>query len=166
MPQAGPAWELPNKGTLPFSRQSQSCPEAGPLKPPTRPFSLVPEGPRLGAGGVVSVEWKGAADMASLVIGIIHLPTKTPCGVCGRPTSHAPGPALFVAESVAAVCRECGSLHAPSLAALLKLGRVAERVGRVGRHTLSPPLAMMIDLAHAAEAYTHSNLGPKTMRAA
>jgi hypothetical protein len=34
---------------------------------------------------------------------------------------------------------------------------VAERVGRIGRHTLVPPLGALLDLAHAAEDYSHSS---------
>jgi hypothetical protein len=38
----------------------------------------------------------------------------------------------------------------------LDLAQVAERVGRIGRHTLVPPLGALLDLARAAEDYTHS----------
>jgi hypothetical protein len=40
---------------------------------------------------------------------------------------------------------------------LLDLAQVAERVGRIGRHTLSPPLGALLDLARAAEDYTHTS---------
>jgi hypothetical protein len=52
------------------------------------------------------------------------------------------------------VCRPCGKKHAPSLVALLDLAHVAERVGRIGRHTLVPPMGALLDLARAAESYT------------
>jgi len=54
------------------------------------------------------------------------------------------------------VCRSCGKKHAPSLAALLDLERVAQRVGRIRRHTLVPPFEALLDLARAAEVYTAS----------
>jgi hypothetical protein len=75
------------------------------------------------------------------------------CGLCGRPTEAATGPHLVVADSGEAVCLSCGREHAPALAALLRLARVAERVGRIGRHTLVPPLNALLDLAGVAEDY-------------
>jgi hypothetical protein len=58
-----------------------------------------------------------------------------------------------MAESAAPVCRECGRHVAPELTALLGLGQVAERVGRMKRHTLVPPLEALLELAGAAENY-------------
>jgi hypothetical protein len=104
--------------------------------------------------------------MPPFVIRISPVPGDAPCGVCGAAVAHAGGPALFLAEGSAAICRECGDRHAPGLAALLHLGRVAERVGRAGRHTLSLPITMMIDLAHAAETYARSAGANKLKRAA
>jgi ribosome-binding protein aMBF1 (putative translation factor) len=75
------------------------------------------------------------------------------CGLCGRQTKSGPGPELFVAESAAPVCRDCGRNVAPELTALLGLGQVAERVGRMKRHTLVPPLEALLELAGAAESY-------------
>jgi hypothetical protein len=40
------------------------------------------------------------------------------------------------------------------------LARVAERVGRINRHTLVPSLGALLDLARAAENYSHSALVP------
>ena len=57
---------------------------------------------------------------------------------------------------------KCGRKHAPSLVALLDLAHVAERVGRIGRHTLVPPLDALLALARAAEEYTHT--GPEPQR--
>jgi hypothetical protein len=54
------------------------------------------------------------------------------------------------------VCRDCGKSHAPALAALLDLAHVADRVGRIGRHMLVPPLDALLDLARAAENYNDS----------
>jgi len=78
------------------------------------------------------------------------------CGLCGRRTVPLPGPSLCLPESLDAVCQECGKEHAPELAALLDLARVAQRVGRINRHTLVPSFHELLDLARAAENYTHS----------
>jgi len=40
--------------------------------------------------------------------------------------------------------------------ALLDLARAAQRVARIHRHTIVPPLHALLDLARAAENYTHS----------
>jgi hypothetical protein len=73
-----------------------------------------------------------------------------PCGFCGRPT----GSQLVVAETAAPVCPECGRRHAPELTALLDLADTARRIGRIGRHSVFPPLGALLDLASAAEKYT------------
>jgi hypothetical protein len=78
----------------------------------------------------------------------------------------ASGPRLSLAETSAVVCRDCGKKHAPSLVALLDLAQVAERVGNIGRHTLVPPLTVMIDLVQAAEDYSHSQRAPAKGRRA
>ena len=79
------------------------------------------------------------------------------CSLCGKRVSGGAGPHLCLEDSPEEpVCRDCGRLHAPSLAALLDLARVAERVGRIGRHTLVPPLHALLDLARAAENYTEA----------
>jgi hypothetical protein len=80
-----------------------------------------------------------------------HTPAR--CGLCGRNTSATSGPHLAVAGGEADVCRDCGKGHAPSLVALLDLARVAERVGRIGRHTVVPPMGAILDLVKAAEDY-------------
>jgi hypothetical protein len=82
-------------------------------------------------------------------------PAHTPprCALCGGSTSCAAGPQLAIVGDEAAVCRSCGKRHAPSLVALLDLARVAERVGRIGRHTVVPPMAAILDLVKAAEDY-------------
>jgi hypothetical protein len=78
------------------------------------------------------------------------------CTFCWAPAASGGGPQLLLADSCDAVCRGCGKKHAPSLVALLDLARAAERVGRIGRYTVSPPLTALLDLARAAENYTHS----------
>jgi hypothetical protein len=91
----------------------------------------------------------------------LHCPkTGGACGLCGGPACSTPGPRLSVAESMNLVCPDCARKHAPSLVALLDLARVAERVGRIGQHTLVPPLGALLDLARAAENYTQAAGGP------
>lgn len=80
-----------------------------------------------------------------------------PCALCEQPVPAASGPRLCLAESLNPVCQACASEHAPSLVALLDLVRVADRVGRIGQHTLVPPLAALLDLARAAENYTRAS---------
>jgi hypothetical protein len=98
--------------------------------------------------------------MAHLTINVQHGAAPACCGLCGGRMAEAAGPRLSLAETSAVVCRDCGKKHAPSLVALLDLARVAERVGKIGRHTLVPPLTVMIDLVQAAEDYSHSRLAP------
>jgi hypothetical protein len=94
--------------------------------------------------------------MATLTIKMPASVSPDSCGLCGSHTGRAAGPRLFLADRPDAVCRTCGRKHAPSLVALLDLAQVAERVGRIGQHTLVPPLGALLDLAHAAEDYTHT----------
>jgi hypothetical protein len=63
-----------------------------------------------------------------------------------------------MADSSDPVCKECGRKHAPSLVALVHLADEAERVARIGRHTVFPPLTALLDLARAAETY-HLSVG-------
>jgi hypothetical protein len=53
---------------------------------------------------------------------------------------------------------------APELTALIDLAAVAERVGRIGRHTLVPPMAALLDLARAAEQFADAR--PRSFRQA
>jgi hypothetical protein len=66
------------------------------------------------------------------------------------------GTQLVLADTQEPVCQECGRHHAPALAALLDLAIEAERVGRIGRHTVFPPYTALLDLARAADDYTSS----------
>lgn len=76
------------------------------------------------------------------------------CAVCDKGLAPAAGPRLVHADTQEPICRDCGRRHAAPLAALLELAQVARRVGRIGRHTLVPPLHALLDLARAAERYT------------
>jgi len=93
--------------------------------------------------------------MTNLVIQLRANGSSDGCAFCGKQTG-AGGAQLFLAATQEPVCRDCGKKHAPALAALLDLARAAERVGRMGPHTVSPPLAALLDLARAAENYTCS----------
>ena len=62
----------------------------------------------------------------------------------------------YPAKRVSPVCQ--GACTA--LLALLELAQVAEQVGRIGRHTLVPPLNALLDLNRAAEQYLEARLRP------
>jgi hypothetical protein len=98
--------------------------------------------------------------MTDLVINCTGSSADDCCSLCGSQTTFGQGPRLFRANSRDAVCRDCGKEHAPSLVALLDLATIAQRVGRIGRHTLVPPLTALLDLAHAAENYSFTNPEP------
>lgn len=87
------------------------------------------------------------------------------CGVCGRPTAFPAG-ANLTADGTDVVCTRCGRERAPALAALVQLARVAERVGRMERHTLTPPLTALLDLARAAEDYARAVVPEQRRQAA
>jgi hypothetical protein len=95
--------------------------------------------------------------MVQLVIQVHSQGKQEVCAVCGRRSYMAEGPQLYVAGRPAPACRDCGKKHAPVLAALLDLAATARRVGRIGRHTLFPPLTALLDLARAAEDYLHTS---------
>ncbi|MCS7045495.1 MAG: hypothetical protein NZO58_03970 [Gemmataceae bacterium] len=78
------------------------------------------------------------------------------CPLCGTLTRWGRGPRLVDAERSATICRACGKRHAPALVALLDLAHVADKVGRQGRHLLTPPMEALLDLARAAEDYWSS----------
>jgi hypothetical protein len=80
--------------------------------------------------------------------------TTAPCGICGQPTSAPAGTQLVVADTQQPVCLDCGRRHSPSLVALVQLANEAERVGRIGRHTVFPPYTALLDLARAATEYS------------
>jgi hypothetical protein len=95
--------------------------------------------------------------MVQLVIQIHAQGKHEACALCGRRSFLAEGPQLYVADCPALVCRDCGKKHAPALTSLLDLAGTAKRVGRIGRHTLFPPLTALLDLARAAEDYLHTS---------
>ena len=86
--------------------------------------------------------------------------TNEPCCLCGQAALAPPGMQFILAGSSAPVCQDCGRKHAPSLAALVHLADAATRIGRIGRHSVFPPLTALLDLANAAEKYAHT-AGPR-----
>jgi hypothetical protein len=91
--------------------------------------------------------------MTQLLLHPSPVPTDR-CGLCDRELAPTSGVTLVQATDHSPVCPACAWQHAPSLAALARLADVATRVGRIGRHTVFPPLTALLDLARAAEQYT------------
>lgn len=81
-----------------------------------------------------------------------------PCGLCGQALLAHSGPGLCLRENGQLVCRDCGRREAPHLLALLDLAQAAERIGKVSRHVLVPPMESLLNLARAAEDYVNSNV--------
>ena len=77
-----------------------------------------------------------------------------PCGLCGQPVTLSQGLQLFLVDKRRPVCCRCGQKAAPTLAALVGLACAAERIAKIGQHTVSPPLSALLELARAAENYT------------
>jgi hypothetical protein len=71
-----------------------------------------------------------------------------------------PGNQLVLVETGAPICADCGRKHAPSLDALVQLASTAERVTKIGRHNVFPPLTALLDLASAAEKYSSAAKEP------
>jgi hypothetical protein len=93
--------------------------------------------------------------MAEFAIALQGAPLTDSCALCGKRVAGV-GPHLVLADGQELVCRECGRRQAPGLVALLDLAHVARRVGRIGHHTLVPPLHALLDLARAAEHYAEA----------
>jgi len=98
--------------------------------------------------------------MAQLAITWQPQGTSGVCGLCTREVACGDGPGLCLAESGNPVCRACGKARTPALVALLDLAGIADHVGRIGRHTLVPPMGALLELAGAAENYTRSHARP------
>lgn len=60
---------------------------------------------------------------------------------------------MVLAATGQTVCTSCGKLHDPGLAALLNLAEEAERIGKIGRHTVVPPYTALLNLAQAADNF-------------
>ena len=97
-------------------------------------------------------------NMTTLTIKLPTDPIATPCKLCGRGTPATSGPNLYLSDDRELVCQECGRKHAPALAALLELAHVAQRVGRINRHTLVPAFHELLELARAAENYSDTSV--------
>jgi hypothetical protein len=94
--------------------------------------------------------------MAEFAITLQEASLSEGCALCGKRAAPGAGPHLVVAHGHEPVCRDCGRRHAPGLVALLDLEQVARRIGRIGRHTLVPPLHALLELARAAEHYAEA----------
>jgi hypothetical protein len=97
--------------------------------------------------------------MTQLLLRYSPTPVESDCGLCGQPTTLEAGTQLVLAEALQPVCAACGKRHAPPLRALQQLANEAERVGRIGRHTVFPPYTALLDLARAADDYAASRPG-------
>jgi hypothetical protein len=75
-----------------------------------------------------------------------------PCAGCSGECRRS-GPRLVQAGDLRPVCERCAGAKAPGLVALVRLADEAARVGKIGRHTVAPPYAALLDLARAAEDY-------------
>jgi hypothetical protein len=75
------------------------------------------------------------------------------CALCGQPTTIPSGTQLVLAETRRPVCQGCGRRHDPAMAALVQLADEAERVGRIGRHTVVAPYTALLELAQAADNF-------------
>ena len=126
---------------------------AGTPRPVVRP-------PSRGAGPNPSPNEKPTA-MIQLALLCRPDATTEDCALCGRPVDLPAGNGLCTAEEQHPVCGDCGRTHAPSLAALVNLADAAERISRIGRHSVFPPLSALLDLARAAEKYTHTVTAPR-----
>jgi hypothetical protein len=82
-------------------------------------------------------------------------PQESCCPACGGLNLSKKGPRLLPMDSEQPLCRDCGKRLAPNLVALLDLAHVADKVGRLHRHLLTPPMESLLDLARAAENYFH-----------
>ena len=82
------------------------------------------------------------------------------CGLCGGAVTLSEGLQLFLADRRCPVCPGCGRKAAPALAALVGLASAAERIAKIGQHTVTPPLSALLELARAAETYTGTSPAP------
>ena len=78
------------------------------------------------------------------------------CVFCGSRFQAAAGPCLALGDGEEPVCRGCARKHAPQLVALVDLAQTAQRVGKVCRYILVPPMESLLDLARAAEEYSNN----------
>jgi hypothetical protein len=98
--------------------------------------------------------------MTQLIVQCKPTDSSGPCGLCSEPTTAPAGSQILVAGTLQPVCPVCSKRHAPSLAALVQLANEAERVGRIGRHTVFPPYTALLDLARAADNYSSLVMPP------
>lgn len=104
--------------------------------------------------------------MQPLTIHLSRATEPTPCTACGQNVSGSEFPDLEFAREDEAMCLACARRLSPSLDALLRLACVARRVGRIHRHTLTPPFEALLELARAAEQFAQLPACPPRRRAA
>jgi hypothetical protein len=74
------------------------------------------------------------------------------CGICSNQVEPEERARLSLVKDNSPVCRKCAQQHAPFLVALLELARVADRIGRIQRHsTVGVPIRSLLQLALASE---------------
>lgn len=118
---------------------------------PTSPRERLAKG-SVYVGGTF-VPYQGGSSMTQLLMRYNPSPISDSCALCGQATTIPAGTQLVLADTQQPVCQPCGKRHAPTLAALAELADEAERVGKIGRHTVVPPYTALLDLAHAADKF-------------
>jgi hypothetical protein len=98
--------------------------------------------------------------MTQLLVRFSPSPISGPCASCGQQTTTPAGTQLVLALTQEPVCQGCGRRHDPALAALVQLADEAERVGRIGRHTVVPPYTALLELAQAADNFASTVPAP------
>ena len=91
--------------------------------------------------------------MTQLLVRFSPSPVSDCCALCGEQTTVPAGTQIVLADTQQPVCQGCGRRHDPALAALVQLADEAERVGRIGRHTVVPPYTALLELAQAADNF-------------
>lgn len=87
---------------------------------------------------------------------VLHYQTDTlsgDCAMCGAAVTLPPGLQLHDAAEQRPVCPRCGRNAAPALTALQGLAGAAERLARMHRHAVCPPMTALLELASAAETF-------------
>ena len=81
--------------------------------------------------------------MINLIIKLNRNPLPNDCPLCDLPTNPNIGAELFLADTEAVVCLECGSKHAPILATLLTFGDMSRFFQTIGKPTIEDYLGFI-----------------------
>ncbi len=76
------------------------------------------------------------------------------CGLCEQRLLPTNVHQIVLGDTYEGVCSDCVKRWDPSLAALVELSVAAERIGKIGRHSVFPPMSALPDLSRAAENYS------------